>query len=90
MYKDYWAFRKDAYKLKGYAKLCGDELGEYWESLANLACRTPELMSDEFMDALQKEVHDELENIEANARVVEHNETREVTNTYKELIWDNE
>ena len=77
--------REQCKELEEYAELMNDELGELCTILSRLSSYS-DYYSDEFGDALVKEIKDQLQNIVENARVVEEEET--ITRTVRSLEWD--
>lgn len=57
-------------KLEEFAELEGSEAGEYWSLLCSLASRE-DCLSDQFKQALIKEMEGELRHIDATLEIVE-------------------
>jgi hypothetical protein len=76
---------KDFNQLKEYVELEGSELGEVGHLMLEIFNYTS-YISEEFHDALVKEMRAQLKNFKDNCRIV----TREIpcTQTVKELEWD--
>ena len=75
---------KLAEQLENYAWYDGSELGEACRYLIN-GVRLISYVSDEFYQALGKEIELQLENFKQNSRIVEKKEV--TTQTHKELEW---
>ena len=67
-----------ASELQEAALLENTEVGEYWEALVNLSRYAFAHSSDEFAEAIERELKD------THAKVFEHYEIREVTETRTE------
>lgn len=70
--------------LRDAAQLCNDELGEYWEALANLHPRALD-GSGEFAEAFEKELASEWQRLQDDFEIKETTETREFT--YRDLVY---
>ena len=68
-----------------YSELCNDSYGETCGRLCEML-EYSEFLSETFIKVLEKEIATNLLNFQENSTV----ETKEYTQKYKELIWDNE
>lgn len=72
-------------KLEKYAELENSEIGECWIALLSLVRRLDCCLSDGLAAAVEKEIEEQIANIEENAEIVEREETRTVK--FIELEW---
>lgn len=74
-------------ELELYAEVDGTELGETCHALSEMG-RNTSMLSEGFLEALNKEIEWHLENYQKNARIVEEEET--ITRKVAYLEWHNE
>ena len=76
---------RKATELREYAELEGTELGVACALLIDIVCHYQDYVSEEFFQALEKEVISQLDNFKTNAKIVEHEEA--VIQKWSELEW---
>lgn len=85
MKMDYQEFLKQAGELEEYAKLDDSEWGEAMMALCQLGSGRIVMLSEEFYDAVAKEIADNLEYVREHTEIVEEDET--ITRKIKQLEW---
>jgi hypothetical protein len=78
--------QKDFDELQEYIELEGTEIGETCGTLSVL-CQQSDYLSDEFIEALEKEVMRQLNNFRENTVIEERVIDRFEPCTVKELVW---
>jgi hypothetical protein len=81
----YEKLRKISNELQEYADLEGSEIGEYWNTISNMSYHY-DAMSNQFFDALIKEIELQFEDIKENYKIKTEQEEQVVVRGYKELV----
>jgi len=79
--------RTPSEELTDYTDLASDEWSEGLDTLMSLE-RYTYVFSDEFNDAVQKEIAAQLADVKSRAKIVKKEETYTYTRKYSELVWD--
>ena len=75
-------------ELRHYVELDGTEFGEAGSLMCQLASYSP-YVSEKFLNALVKELHNHLNNYKENSKIVEVTVTETVEHKVKRLEWNN-